>query len=212
MEIKIKKILSIILIVAFCFFITNYSFAAGEYSFELQYTGTIEKNVEKDANVLLIGNSGTLYSKVRIKIDITGPATPKIIAKDTSNIEHDIAQIGYWGPQEGFAVQGDFTNTTPIRATFTEEGEYTIKLSLINLENSNSVITEETFNITVVSNDTTTENNTTTNTVTNTVTDNNNVIEELPKTGKSIWEYITYIAIIAVVFGSLGIYMLKKEY
>ena len=127
-----KKILSIILIFAFCFFITSYSFAAGDYTFELQYTGTIEKNVEKDANVLLIGNNGTLYSKVRIKIDITGPATPKIIAKDTSNIEHDIAQIGYWGPPEGFAVQGDFTNTTPIKATFTEEGEYTIKLSLIN--------------------------------------------------------------------------------
>lgn len=65
--------------------IANYSLAANEYSFDLQYTGTVVKNEEKNANVLLIGQNGTLYPKVRIKVDINGPATPKVMATDSNN-------------------------------------------------------------------------------------------------------------------------------
>ena len=57
--------------------------AAEEYSFELEYTGEIIANEEKDAAVSLIGVNGTQYTNVRIKVEVTGPATPKLIATDS---------------------------------------------------------------------------------------------------------------------------------
>lgn len=172
-------------------------FAADEYYFDLKYTGTVVKNVEKDANVLLVGVNGTLHTNVQIKVKVTGPATPKLLATDSNGVEHDIAQIGYWGPPSGFEVQGDFTNTTPIKATFTEEGNYKIELSLVDLSNSNAVITSKSFNIEVSDEQTLTNNNTT--------------VEELPKTGTSIGEFITYIVIFGTIFIASIVYLNRKK-
>lgn len=177
-------------------------FAADEYYFDLQYTGTVVKNVEKDANVLLVGVNGTLHTNVQIKVKVTGPATPKLLATDSNGVEHDIAQLGYWGPPSGFAVQGDFTNTTPIKATFTEEGSYTIELSLVDLNNSNAVITSKTFTIDV--------SDTQTPVVNNTVA-NNTVVDELPKTGTSIGEFLMYILVLGMVFVATMIYFNRKR-
>lgn len=181
-----KKIVSIIMLFTIVLSITNYSLAADEYFFDLQYTGTIIKNEEKNANVLLVGKSGTPYSKVRIKVDVNGPAKPKILATDSNNIEHNIAELGYWGPPDGFPVQGDFTNTTPIKATFPETGKYTITLSLINLADDSIIITKS-FEVNVISNQ-------------EEIIENNTNIEELPKTGISIWEYVIYFASIGIIF------------
>ena len=177
-------------------------FAADEYYFDLQYTGTVVKNVEKDANVLLVGVNGTLHTNVQIKVKVTGPATPKLLATDSNGVEHDIAQLGYWGPSSGFAVQGDFTNTTPIKATFTEEGSYTIELTLVDLTNSNAVITSKTFTVDV--------SDTQTPAVNNTVT-NNTAVDELPKTGTSIGEFLMYILVLGMVFVSTMIYFNRKR-
>lgn len=203
-----RKIVSIIITFAIVLGIANYSLAADEYSFDLQYTGTVIKNEEKSAKVLLIGKSGTLYSKVRIKVDINGPAKPKLMATDTNNVEHNIAELGYWGPPEGFPVQGDFTNTTPIRATFPEKGKYTITLSLINLEND-SVITTKSFEVNVTEQALADNNNNTTNNTTNNITNNN--IEELPKTGMSIWEYAICIASVVIILSIVGMYIKYKN-
>ena len=121
-------------------------------------------------------------------------------------MEYDIAQIGYWGPSTGFAVQGDFTNTTPIKATFTEEGTYTIELSLVDLSNSDAVITSKTFTIDVLSEEPSSVNNTITN------VSNNVAVEELPKTGTSIGEYIIYFCVIGSLFLACAIYFNKKRY
>ena len=184
----------------------NPVFAQDEYRFDLQYTGSIVKNIEKDAVVLLTGVGGTLYTNVQIKVDIKGPATPKLLATDATGVEHDIAQTGIWGPVSGFAVQGDFVNRTPIKATFVEEGNYTIKLSLIDLANGNAVITSKTFDIQVYE-DRLPDNNVVDNTVVE-----NNMIEELPKTGTSIWEYVTYVAILTVVLWAFGMYLNKRKF
>ena len=205
-----KKILSLLLGFTSVICIVNQSYAADEYSFELNYTGMITENEPKQADVKLIGKNGTLYSKVIIKIDVEGPEKPKITAKDTSGIEHDIVDLGYWGPQQGFAVQGDFTNTTPVTATFYKAGNYKITLSLINLENSNSVIVERTFDI-VVNEKEQVANNTTNNVISNNTT-NNTSIEELPKTGMSVFEYIILICIAVIALSILGIYIKKRKY
>lgn len=194
-----KKILSCMIIFLLVFCMVSPVFAADEYSFDLQYEGTIVKNVEKNAKVLLIGVNGSLHTNVRINVEVTGPATPKLLATDETGVEHDIAQTGYWGPKDGFAVQGDFTNETPIRATFTEEGSYTIKLSLVDLKNADAVIASKTINLEVYEDEAP---------VNNTV---NNVVEELPKTGTSIWEYVAYIGILTIMLSVIGMYLNKKK-
>ncbi len=45
--------------------------------------------------VLLTGVGGTCIPVYKLKVEITGPATPKILATDTTGVEHDIAQTGY---------------------------------------------------------------------------------------------------------------------
>lgn len=177
------------------FVLVGFVFAADEYYFDLQYTGTIVKNEEKNANVLLVGVNGTLHTNVQIKVKITGPATPKLLATDSNGVEHDIAQLGYWGPPSGFPVQGDFTNTTPIKATFTKEGTYTIELSLVDLSNSNAVITSKTFTIDVSDEE----------------TPINNTIEELPKTGTSIGEFTMYAFIFGIVLLGIVVYFRKTH-
>lgn len=199
-----KKLISFIMIFAIIFCSVSPVFAVDEYSFDLQYTGTIVKNVEKDAVVLLTGVNGTPHQTVQIKVDITGPATPKILATDSAGTEYDIAQLGYWGPPSGFAVGGDFVNRTPIKATFVEEGSYTIKLSLIDVNNPASVFATNTFNIEVYEDMPPVVENIIGNNVTNT-------LDELPKTGTSVVEYALYIISIALVISVVGIYLNKRK-
>ena len=154
----------------------------------------------------MVGVNGPLYTNVQIHVKITGPATPKLLATDSNGVEHDIAQIGYWGPTDGFAIQGDFTNTTPIKATFTEAGTYTIELILVDLANSNAVITSKEFTIDVLSEETPVVNNTVTN------VSNNTTVEELPKTGTSLGEYITYFFIIGTIFLACTVYFKRRRF
>ncbi len=206
-----KKLLSFVMIFAIVLCSVSVVFAQDEYSFDLQYTGTIVKNVEKDGVVLLTGVNGTPHTSVQIKVDITGPATPKILATDSAGTEYDIAQLGYWGPPSGFAVGGDFVNETPIKATFVEEGSYTIKLSLVDLANGNTVITTKTFDIEVYE-DVPGDNiisNVTGNVIGNAV--EGNTIEELPKTGTSVIEYVMYIIAIVLIISIIGIYLNRRR-
>lgn len=200
-----KKIISFIMIFAIIFCSVSPVFAQDEYSFDLQYTGTIVKNVEKNAVVLLTGVNGTLHQTVQIKVDITGPATPKILATDSAGTEYDIAQLGYWGPPSGFPVQGDFVNETPIKATFVEEGSYTIKLSLIDVNNPASVFATKTFSIEVYEDMPPVVENVIDNAIME------NAVEELPKTGTSVVEYLIYIMSIVLVISIVGIYLNKRK-
>ncbi|MCI8352016.1 MAG: hypothetical protein HFJ58_00005 [Clostridia bacterium] len=203
-----KKLLSFVMIFAIVLCSVSVVFAQDEYSFDLQYTGTIVKNVEKDAVVLLTGVNGTPHTSVQIKVDITGPATPKILATDSAGTEYDIAQLGYWGPPSGFQVGGDFVNRTPIKATFIEEGSYTIKLSLVDLANGNAVITTKTFDIEVYED--VPGGNVVSNVIDNAVVEGN-TLEELPKTGTSVVEYVMYIIAIVLIISIIGMYINRKR-
>ena len=207
-----KKILSFIMIFAFVFCLINPVFAANGYSFEIEYSGTIVKNVEKEGVVILKGVNAQAYSNVRIKIDVTGPAIPQIIAIDTAGNEHDIAQLGYWGPAAGFAVGGDFENKTPIKVTYPEEGTYTTTLSLIDVANANAVIETKTFTIQVYEDSTggNTVGSVVNNVMENIATDNT-IIDELPKTGVSIVEYVMYIMGLIIILSIIGICISVKN-
>ena len=199
-----KKLLSTLLALMLILFMGTV-YAAEEYTFDLEYQGRIEAGVEKDASVTLTGVDGTLHSKVRIKVDISGPATPTIYAYDSNGTKFDIAEIGYWGPPDGFAVQGSFTNRTPVKATFPKAGEYNITLSLIDLENANNVITTKTIKVEVsdVEQAAPTEN-----IIQNEI--ENNTIEEIPKTGLSYGEMSTLLVSIIAV-GVIGYMVYQKK-
>ena len=193
-----KKILPVLIIGILALF-TTFVYAADEYTFSLDYEGEVVVGEPKTTNVTLSGNNAPTYTNVRIKVDIEGPSTPTLL--DTAGNQYDIAQIGYWGPDAGFAVQGTFTNVTPVTATFNTAGNYTITLSLIDVANNNNIITSRVVNVTVVdkaATDNTIQNtvaNTVQNTVTNTVTNNvvnnvvNNAIDKIPQTGTGMFEY-----------------------
>lgn len=187
--------------------------ASGEdYTLFVDYNQNIFKDVPVQTDVKLIGDNAPAYSNVRVKVDISGPATPKLMATDSAGQQWDIAQIGYWGPPEGFAVGGTFTNTTPVTATFSEAGLYEIKLSLINVTDS-SVIADSTTSIYVYRDQAELDavtNQTQTNNVVSNNTSSNNIIEELPQTGRSMTEYLIYIfATIAII--AAGYVFIRKN-
>lgn len=165
------------------------------YNFDIVYSGNIIKNEAKNAKVVLEGNNATPYTNVRIKVDaISGPATPSIIAYDSDGNAFDITQIGNWGPQSGFAVGGTFRNETPVVATYPEAGTYVSRMSLVDVNNNDQVIASKEFTITVYENNPATDTN-----EINNIT--NNVVDEIPKTGTSLWVYIVVIvATVAIIY------------
>ena len=169
------------------------------YDFEINYTGNIIEDEDKNATVVLEGTDATPYTNVRIKVDfISGPSTPTIIAYDTNGIGYNIVEFGYWGPEAGFAVGGTFRNETPILARYLDAGTYVVRLSLVDVNNNESVIISKEFTQTVLTS-TPTEETPTNNAVTNNVI--NNAIEEIPQTGVSFWVYIGVIlAVIAIIY------------
>lgn len=200
-----KKIFTLLLVFLFSFtFLFNFVYAANEYTFDIDYEGQIVVNQEKDATVELIGVDGPTYSNVRIKVDIEGPATPKIYAFDSQGTKIDIAETGYWGPADGFSVTGTFTNTTPIKATFSEAGTYVIKLSLINVQNANAVIATRDITIDVSATAETDEDKD------NLTEEENNTVNEIPKTGRSVEEYAG-IGIVCVAIVLIGIVAYRRK-
>lgn len=171
--------------------------AAAELEFELKYDGDIVVNETKEGSVILRGTNASTYSNVRVKVDVEGPGTPKLIATDTNQQEFDLVDIKYWGPPEGFPVAGTFENETPIKATFPVAGTYTIKLTLVNMQASEAEIISKSFTVEVLEDATNI----------NEVNEPENEVEKLPQTGNSTVEYVMYIAIVAalVIFVSYKI-------
>ena len=171
--------------------------AANELEFELKYDGDIVINETKDASVILRGTNATTHTNVRVKVEISGPGTPKLISTDTtSDLEFDLAQIGYWGPECGFPVAGTFENETPVKATFNVAGTYTLKLSLVDMQSSEAEIISETYTIEVL------EDATNVNEIEEEPSIENNTenkLDKLPQTGRGIIEYIAYIVVILAI-------------
>lgn len=186
------KILSITLLLFIISTIISYAAIDQTIHFDISYEGDVKVNTEKNATIILAGDNTPVHTNVRVKVDIEGPATPKILATDSNGTELDIAQLGYWGPDAGFAIGGTFSNETPIRATFTKEGTYTITLTLQDVQNANDILSQRIFTIQVTADEPIV--NEVVNELTNEIV--NEPIQELPKTGTSLVEYVIYAAIL----------------
>lgn len=205
-----KKVLCMLLTLAMIFALDCIVMAEDDaYTLTIDYTGNVFKNVPIQTDVKLIGQEATPYSNVRVKVDISGPATPTLKATDSAGTEYDIAQLGYWGPDAGFAVGGTFTNTTPVTATFPEAGLYEIAMSLVNVTDS-SIITQTNQSVYVYEDED--ELNAANNQVTNETNTSGeaNAIPELPKTGRSFSEYVSLIAILLVIT-ACGYWVIRKN-
>ncbi len=199
MKKKFCSAIFIFLVIISTFLYVSFAAENDGYSFKIEYDGKVEENVPKNANVSLIGTNAKQYDKVRIKVEIEGPATPKILATDSQNVTYDIAQIGYWGPDVGFQVGGTFENVTPVIVTYPKAGNYTIKLSLVDVSSEEKVITSEDFTTNVEE-------------VAQEIEDNNvinNTVEEIPQTGVSIWTYIATIVLAVVLL--YGVFRVFKK-
>ena len=186
------KIISITLLFLLMIAISSYAEIDTTLHFDISYTGEVKVNEEKKATIILAGENTPVHTNVRVKVDIEGPAKPKVLATDSLGTEIDIATEGYWGPETGFTVGGTFSNETPIRATFTKKGNYTITLTLIDVQNANNILAQKEFVIQV------TEDEPTLNEEVNIITNEivNEPVPELPKTGTSLTEYVIYIVIL----------------
>lgn len=204
-----------------------------DYTMDLAYTGDIVVNTSKDMTLTIASTMGRSYEKTRIIAEVTTPdgGSVSLYANNLDTGLTDIIQSGY-GSVDGDAIGGvDVSKIIDIDAIFTKIGTYTINLKLINREDSDSVIVENTFNVNVIESavtDNTDENivgNTTNNSSdnsadnlvdnssTNETTDVTNIttdtVEELPKTGSTIYGIV--ISVISILFIAVSILNRKKD-
>lgn len=127
-----------------------------DYKIELTYSGNIVKEEEKEMKLSYSSSMGRFYEHARLIAEVTKTAggTVQVIGTDTSQLEHDIIQSG-WGDAQGYKIGGkDVSQVLNVRAKFGEVGDYSITFKLIDRDNSDSVIAQETFDFTVSDNTT----------------------------------------------------------
>ena len=177
-----------------------------DYTLKLEYTGNIIKGKENAMTLSYSSPMGHYYEHARLIAEATTPAgaTVKLLATDNSRLEHDIIQSG-WGDAQGFKIGGkDVSQILQVRGIFSEVGNYGITLKLIDRDNSDQVIAQETFQIEAKEeSQTTPEGNTPDNTQTAKPVEpvKNETPNQLPKTGENI-----YIPIIIVLVGLISCY------
>ena len=207
-----------------------------DYQITLEHTGNIEKDVEKEMKLTYSSTMGRYYEHARLIAEATTPkdASVKLLATDgVTKAETDIIQSG-WGDPQGYKIGGkDVSQVLNVRALFSEVGDYSITLKLIDRDNSDTVIAEKTFEYKVAEKEVTppeeekpeqpeiippaeeTEKpeQTTTEVTPSEITTDKTVEKEekpnkLPKTGYN--EYVIMsIALFSVI--GLGVYINKKK-
>ena len=119
-----------------------------DYQITLEHAGDIEKDVEKEMKLTYSSSMGRYYEHARLIAEATTPkdASVKLLATDgVTKAETDIIQSG-WGDPQGYKIGGkDVSQTLNVRALFSEVGNYSITLKLIDRDNSDTVIAQKTF-------------------------------------------------------------------
>lgn len=192
-----------------------------DYQITLEHAGDIEKDVEKEMKLTYSSSMGRYYEHARLIAEATTPkdASVKLLATDgVTKAETDIIQSG-WGDPQGYKIGGkDVLQTLNVRALFSEVGDYSITLKLIDRDNSDTVIAQKTFEYKVAEREVTppeeeTEQPTQKPDQTTTETKPNDTVKQetpnkLPKTGYN--EYVIMSVVLFSVIG-LGIYINKKK-
>lgn len=187
-----------------------------DYQITLEHTGNIEKDVEKDMKLTYSSAMGRYYEHARLIAEATTPkdASVKLLATEgVTKAETDIIQSG-WGDPQGYKIGGkDVSQVLNVRALFSEVGEYSITLKLIDRDNSDTVIAQESFEYKVSEKEITPPEEkkpeqTTPETKPSETVKKEETPSKLPKTGYN--EYVIMsIALFSVI--GLGVYINKKK-
>ena len=123
-----------------------------DYTLKLENAGEIVKEQEKQMTLSYSSPMGRYYEHARLIAEATKPtgATVQLLATDDASLEHDIIQSG-WGDAQGFKIGGkDVSQVLQVRGVFSQAGDYTITLKLIDRDNSDQVISQQAFQFKVV--------------------------------------------------------------
>ena len=177
-----------------------------DYTLKLETTGEIVKGQEKEMTLSYSSPMGHYYEHARLIAEATTPAgaTVKLLANDITRLEHDIIQSG-WGDAQGFKIGGkDVSQTLKVRGIFSDKGDYGITLKLIDRDNSDAVIAQQTFQFNAL--ETATVEPTPNPETKPAVPEKTDEVSKeetptvLPKTGANI--YVPVIAILVILIGS----------
>ena len=179
-----------------------------DYTLNLEASGEIIKGKDNEMTLSYSSPMGHYYEHARLIATATTPegATVNLKGTDENQLEHDIIQSG-WGDAQGYKIGGkDVSQVLKVRGFFSDIGDYTITLKLIDRDNSDSVITEKTFNFTAVEESKQPENTETIEPEQNEIKQeaenvNNETPKELPKTGINI-----YVPIIVLIIALVTIF------
>lgn len=123
-----------------------------DYTLNLEYSGDIVKEEEKEMKISYSSPIGHYYEHARLVAEATTPsgANVKLLGTDEASLEHDIIQSG-WGDPQGYKIGGkDVLQVLNVRGLFSDEGNYTVTLKLIDRDNSDTIIAEKTFSFNVL--------------------------------------------------------------
>ncbi len=185
-----------------------------DYTIKLEHAGEIVKTEEKAMTLSYASPMGRYYEHARLIAEATTPAgaTVQLLATDQANLEHDIIQSG-WGDAQGYKIGGkDVSQVLQTKAIFSQAGDYTITLKLIDRDNSDQVIAEQAFPFTVLEEATpvTPENPEPTTPEEPEVEEVNpeETPKKLPKTGSNV--YVPVIVVLMALVSSY-VYFNKKK-
>lgn len=182
-----------------------------DYKIKLDYTGDIIKEEAKEMEISYSSAMGRYYAHARLIASSTSPegAEVKLLANDTAGLEFDLLENG-WGDAQGSEIGGkDVKQTLDVRGVFSKEGKYTITLKLIDRDNSDTVIAEETFNLDVKAEATAEEEEENKNEVNNSAEgEAEKEPTELPETGIDVYGPI---ALVLIVLGASYVYYIKRK-
>ena len=122
-----------------------------DYEIKLTHIDTIVKGKPIDMILSYSSAMGRPYAHARLVAEVaTSGGTAQLLGTDQSDSEHDIIQDG-WGAAEGYEIGAKgVTQELLVRAIFSDIGDYTITLKLIDKENGDTVIAQRSFPFTAV--------------------------------------------------------------
>ena len=131
-----------------------------DYTLDLNYTGDVVVNKEKNMELITSSSMGKNYDHVKMKVEITekpsDSATVKLLATERTRQEIDMIQEG-WGEPDGYELGGrDAEQVLELRGLFSEVGNYKIKVSLLDADTGNAEIVSKEFAVVVNKESTTT--------------------------------------------------------
>ena len=134
-----------------------------DYTISLNYSGNIIINEAKDMELVTKSAMGKSYDNLKLTAEVVSKpsddATVKLIATTKTRQEVDLIQEA-WGEVDGYALGGkDVEQILEIAGTFSTEGNYKIKFSILDKDSGDAEIATKTVDVTAKSQATVDEGN-----------------------------------------------------